>query len=281
MAHIIGIRAFSVVAETEIVAKLVAARLGKVLRARNPFGKDERRLQALEIRPAPHIHEGDAAHRVRIDRETVLIHPVGEQDMPDIGPEGGGPLRRHVDVERCVVLGHPFPDFGDRVQFGLGVGREIGIFRIGLHRVHGPARHGVPLRAGHILAAEVEIDDARCARLAVQREGDGRIDADDCLFGYRRRLIELFGGRSRRIDIEEMSARAGPQIVEIGPRRGQPVQLTKRLRARCRVQPFDTLAQFTGRQVLHAVEVLRALSNGMRRVENGHEKRRHHEDRAS
>ena len=170
------------VLQAEVVADLVGDGLGDDEDVAELGGEDERRLvDAVVGVEVEDVQEGHAGALQLADglrrrpfagdqggRAEDLVAGPGAVDRPGCRLLGG-----HVDVERCVVVGHPLPDRLDGGVLGGAEGAGVGVEGVAAQRGGGQAL-AVPLGPGDRGAVEVEVDRAPRARLAVQPEGLAR-----------------------------------------------------------------------------------------------------------
>jgi len=209
------------------VAGLVRDRLGRrLLVAVAEHVVEHQRGLVVGRGVVEHADVGDAAAAAVVDTLVVGDHHRGAEALVGGAAArqgvGGRLLRRHVDVEGCVVLCDVLPHLLHHGAFDVGErGRvAVGIVRLGSERpVAGAA---VPRRVGDEVAGEVEVDDPGAARAAVQHEGVGQ--RPDTFAGHRsvRGRCRLGPGQ-RFLGIEQLAGRVDPQVVLAAQQVGQPL----------------------------------------------------------
>ena len=124
------------------------------------------------------IHISDSARRGGRVGGAIRVCIPGDQCQ--CGPRGkrGRPLGGDIDVERGVILRHPFPDSLDRHLFRVAIRCVIRVGAEGHRRDARPPQAAIPGRARNGFPIQIQVDDIGRAGSAVEtqagREGAHR-----------------------------------------------------------------------------------------------------------
>ena len=247
-AVVLGAVGLAVVTESQVVPDLVGSRLGDVglvvgkVVVIDPCGP------ILGVRGrAEDVHVGHAAGVGVGIGIAVGVGAACDQCVSRAGGEHGGPLGGDIDVEGGVVLRHALPDALDGRLFGVAEGGPVGIRAEGQGGDLRTAHEVVPFGVRHVLPGEVQVENVRRARPAVEDEMD-REGAD-----RHRRLADRgrlgFGrsrGRSEVAHVEDPAARVGAQRGQVQVREMEAPQPSQPALP-CRPgQPFQILSDPRG-----------------------------------
>ena len=178
MPLVVGLPRGAIMAESQRVTCLVAGGLRQVLGRGpiQPFREDKGRLETGmgRTRGTEDTHPGHPSVVPKVERKGTDQHPGAELGIRGIGPMDlvlAQELRRHIDVEGSIVLGHTRPDLLNATTLLVVEGfRDPVDVKRRRQEVLTAEIVGVPDSSSDEVAIEIKVKDAGGSGPAVESE---------------------------------------------------------------------------------------------------------------